>query len=168
VSLPRPRRPARAAALLLGAWVVLGCGDRDAAGTWIRRAREANARADAALARGDAGSARLELEALLEGPAPASVKAGDRVAVLQDAYYRLAQLELAASAPDRALKWAEQGLALGRGEDLFAANLLVASGRAREALRDDARAVEDYREALRINELLLVRALQAGGGSQAP
>lgn len=150
--------------------VALGCGEgaRPGAAGWIRRAREMNERADAALARGDVQAARSGLESLLNDPVPASVAARDRRVVFQDAAFRLAELALSAQEPKRAREWVERGLALGRSDDLFTANLLVAGGRAREAAGDDHGAVEDYREALRINEALLEDALRAKEGSPKP
>lgn len=150
--------------------VALGCGDgaRPGAAGWIRQAREVNEHADAALARGDVQAARAALESLLNDPAPASVAARDRRVVLQDAAFRLAELALSAQEPKRAREWVERGLALGRSDDLFTANLLVAGGRARESLGDDHGAIEDYREALRINEALLEDALRAKEGSPKP
>jgi len=81
--------------------------------------------------------------------------------VAQDACYRLAELEIASGRPTQAIAEADACLRRDRVRDLFTANLLYVRGRAHETLRQDARAAQDYQEALRINEELLQAALQA-------
>lgn len=141
--------------VLLGA----GCGHESPGRDWVARTETAHRRADEALARGDFTAGREALAGLLATPPPAGVSAEDRRLIEQDALFRLALLEIGAGRADVALGWADQGLRIGRHDDLFSANLLVARGRAHEALGQDAVAAEDYHAALVINEGLLGQVL---------
>jgi len=126
--------------------------------SWVERARDAHARADAALARGDLDGGRTALRELVDVPPPGAIALDDRRVVLQDALYRLAEIENSDRRPQAALAWADRGLALG-GRDLFYANLLVARGHAREQLGEDTWALTDYHDALVINDEILEKAL---------
>jgi hypothetical protein len=103
------------------------------------------------------------LEQLVSRPAPASVASGDRRAVLQDAYARLAIIALAEHAAAQAIRDADAGLALGEGRDVFTATLRTLRGRAAEALGNDAEAARDYEAAQLIDEALLQGALSGKG-----
>ena len=125
---------------------------------WLDRAQEAHLRADAALARGDLDAGRSALRELCDAPVPRTIALDDQRVVLQDAYFRLAEIELADRKPQAALAWADRGLALG-GRDLFTANLLIARGHAREDLGEEVWATTDYHDALVINDELLQKTL---------
>ena len=173
VSIAAGRGATRALVVVaLAAAVALAAGcsraDESAAGEtqspasaaeWVADARRAHDEADRALARGDADVARRVLSDALRAEVPGGVGELDRRAVRQDLAYRLAQVELEAGAPEAAVRWAEQGLAEGRENDVFTANLLVVRGSAREALGNEREAADDYFEALEINEALLRRTL---------
>jgi hypothetical protein len=127
------------------------------AAAWAAAVADKHAEADRLIDRGDAEGARRVLASIVE---PAAILAGGvapetRRVLLQDTHFRLARLELDARAPRAAAQQAAQGLALGGGEDLFVANLLVARGTAHEALGETKAALDDYDRALRINEALL-------------
>jgi predicted negative regulator of RcsB-dependent stress response len=144
-------------------WIVaalaLCCGRAPEGQGWIASARDAQRSADDALARGDVDAARQALRGIVETAAPARVSADDRRGVVQDAAFRLARIELDEARPGAALEWTDQGLR-ERGIDAFTANLLIARGRAHEALGDAAAAAADYHEALQIHDALLRRALE--------
>jgi hypothetical protein len=152
----------RRIALLALAGTLLGCGG-DAA-RWIEGAAFTNEQADASLREGQLPRARAVLEQLVTRPAPASVADGDRRAVLQDAYARLAVIALAEHAPAQAIRDADAGLALGERRDVFTATLRTLRGRAGEALGKDAEAARDYEAAQLIDEALLEGALSGKGG----
>lgn len=172
--LPAPRRegdgtrPRRLAALaLLGVLAVVGCARARRAGDsrWIAEAEHRHAVADQELQGGNVRAARDALRGLVDAPAPGDVPAPDRRSILQDTYFRLAEIDLGARNPRAALASAERGLALGRADDLFVANLLVVRGAAHEALDDGAAAAADYHEALVINDKLLADSLRGGAGA---
>lgn len=139
-----------------------GAAERTAAAAWVGAARGAHAAADAALERGDHDAARTALRAAWDRPAPPAVSTEDVRVVKQDLAYRLAEVELGAGEPARALAWTDRGLEQGRARDLFTANLLVARGRAQEALGNETEAAGSYFEALEINDDLLRRTLGEG------
>jgi hypothetical protein len=139
--------------------LLLACGCSHAAPGWLDHARDAHSRADAALARGDLDGGRSALRELVDASPPGGIALEDRRVVMQDALYRLAEIELSDRKPQAALSWADRGLALG-GRDVFYANLLVARGHAREQLGEDTWALTDYHDALVINDELLQKALQ--------
>jgi len=154
--LSRAIMAAAMAAVLAGC---AGCAGRADSGRWVRRALETNRLADRALAERDTATAVGLLRDLARDQAPAAVSARDGRLVRQDACFRLALLQLQQDRPDQALGWAEYGLELGRGQDLFTANLLVARGHANQALGHDKPAARDYHQALLINEDLMNQAL---------
>ncbi len=162
----------RLASLLVALVAAVGCARQEpsapSAAEWIGQAREAHAAADRAVAREDWSAARDALRRAWQREVPAAVGADDRRVVRQDLAYRLAEVELSAGAAEDALRWAEDGLREGRAEDVFTGNLLVARGRAREALGDDRRAAQDYFEALEINEALLRRTFDEGAPPEGP
>ena len=151
--------------VLLLAWG--GCGrssEPEVSPVWARQVAEAHAQADALMEPGRPpvalDEARRTLEAIVAG-AQAEGVAGDTGRVLlQDTYFRLAQLALSAGENQAAAVRADQGLALGGGNDLFVANLLVVRGAAREALGQTSPAAADYERALRINDALLRDTLE--------
>jgi hypothetical protein len=57
---------------------------------------------------------------------------------------------------------ADNGLRLGRADDIFCSNLLAARGRALAALGRDTEAASSYHEALEIDARLLHAALGRG------
>ena len=132
-------------------WLVLAApAAPDPRTAWIEEAQAAHRRADQ-----NDPLAMSALEGFAVRSAPRSVPPDEARAVRQDAWFRAAELWLQRRQPGAARDEAERGLALGKAEDLFTANLLVVRGRARELLQDDRGAVSDYQEALRINEVLL-------------
>jgi len=156
-------------ALLLLAAGVGGCAAREeeraeqvAAAVWIDAARRAHMEADAALARGDRQAARAVLRGAWDRATPSDVSSEDARVVKQDLAFRLAEIDLEAGQAADARQWADRGLELGRGRDLFTGNLLVARGRAKEALGEEREAAADYFEALEINDDLLRRTLGEG------
>jgi len=146
---------------LLGA-LAAGCARarHDGDARWIAEAEQRHARADQQLQAGDVPAARAALVGIVDGHVPTDIPPGDRRGVLQDTYFRLAELDLKAGDAHAALTDAERGLALGRADDdLFVANLLVARGAAHEALHDGGAAAADYHAALVINDKLLAETL---------
>lgn len=162
---PRPRLVAMVVALLVACVALLatGCPLTDDGVVWVEETQQASVRADELVRRGDRNGARRELRTIVELEAPESVAPADRRIVVQDATFRLAELDLGDGRAHEALRWAERGLALGVAEDVFAANLFVVRGRARETLGRDREAADDFYRALRINEELLRRALGEDG-----
>lgn len=148
-------------ALLVIAGTIPGCGGAGA--RWVDDAASTNAQVDASLRDGQPALARSLLEQLVSRPAPASVADGDRRAVLQDAWARLAVVALGDNAPEQAIRYADAGLALGEHGDVFTATLRTVRGRAAEALGRDADAVRDYQAAQIIDEALLEAALSGKG-----
>jgi hypothetical protein len=146
---------------VLAAIAALGCsrprvgGD----GRWIAEAERQHAIADERLAAKDLPGARMALLPIVGAAVPADVPADARRGVLQDTYFRMAKIDLDVGDPRVALGDADSGLALGRADDLFVANLLVVRGAAHEALNDGAAAASDYHAALMINDRLLVDTL---------
>lgn len=135
----------------------LGCDD--GAATWVEGAQTANATADTAMAREDWDAARMALRAAVDREVPNAIAEDDARVVRQDLLYRLALVELAAEDPAAAADRADEGLNLGRRDDVFTANLLTARARAREVLDRPREAAGDYFDALEINEKLLGEAL---------
>jgi hypothetical protein len=150
-------------ALAFLAAAIAGCGG--AAARWVDGAAAAHARADALVRGGQSDAAARVLVELVSRPVPARVAAQDRRAVLQDVYARLADLALAGGKPEEALRYADDGLALGEGRSVFTSALRTLRGRAEESLGRDAAAARDYEAAQIVAEALLRDAL-AGGGSR--
>ena len=148
---------------LLGA-LAAGCARarHDGDARWIAEAERRHALADQQLQAGNVPAARAALAGIIDGQVPASIPPDDRRGVLQDTYFRLSELDLKAGDARAAWTDAERGLALGRADDLFVANLLVARGAAHEAMHDGAGAAADYHAALVINDKLLAEVLRAG------
>ncbi|MBU0551265.1 hypothetical protein KKF91_04085 [Myxococcota bacterium] len=149
--------------VLLLSGLLLSCRGGEAPRRWAENVIEANQRVERALSRGDMTEAAEALRALTALEAPAGIDEVDARGIRQDASFRLALLRLEAGDAEGAKSWAEVGLKLGEGEDHFTANLLIARGRAYEALGDARGAARDYHAALRINEALMNQALQGGG-----
>jgi len=156
------KKAMKVAPLVLLATAIAGCG---AAARWVDDAAGAHAQADALARGGQPDAAARVLVELVSRPVPAQVAAQDKRAVLQDAYARLADLALAERNAEQALRYADAGLALGEGRDLFSSALRTFRGRAHEALGRDAEAARDYEAAQIVAEALLRNAL-AGGGSR--
>lgn len=133
------------------------CADAPA-GAWVESIAQANADADAALAKRNPAVAIRVLTRALAADAHGVASADLRV-VHADLYFRLAELELERGYPATARTRADQGLALGTPDDLYTANLFIVRGRANEAL-DPAAAIDDYHRALVINEALLADLLE--------
>ena len=147
----------RAIAMSLLLTLASGCGER--AGAWVERAATESAAAERARESGDRAEAMTHLRALVDSEVPTSVAEEDARVVRQDAYDRLARLVLEEGDPARALTLVDRGLGLGERDDVFTASLLTTRGRIHEAAGRDREAARDYHRALRINEVLLDRAL---------
>lgn len=136
---------------LLLALLLIGCGRS----SWTAEVAAGHRQADELIDRGDRLGARRVLASIVDGAGGVTEA---RRPLLQDTYFRLARLALATQDPATAAREADTGLALGDRSDLFAANLLIVRGAAREALGHNADAATDYERALRINESLLREA----------
>lgn len=132
---------------------------RPAAPTYVQEARQQHEETDLALEEGRLDDARHRLRPLVEQPAPSYVTAADARVLRLDAAYRLAEIELRASDPEAALRWAERGLLQERRRDFFVANLQIARGKALDALGRDVEAASAFHEALVINDELLQATL---------
>lgn len=130
---------------------------------WMNEAVRVNRLADEAMARGDRESAYAALIGFVQNKDALREARFDKSAVLMDAYFRLAEMALAARNAPAALLWSSRGLALGAANDLFTANLYIAKGHAALALGDDTMAGESFHKALAINEALLSIALGETG-----
>jgi hypothetical protein len=148
-------------ALVSALALATACSGRTDASDWIERAEAAHHDADRLLARGDVAGARAALRAPAEAPVPGTASPGDARIVRQDLYSRLATLETEHAEPKDAVRWATAGLSLGRGEDVFTANLEIVRGRALERLGDANGASRDYHDALVVTEALLDLSLGA-------
>jgi hypothetical protein len=119
--------------------------------------RGLHAEVDRLIDSGDLERARAVLEAAIDRPA-GTHREQSRV-IRQDLFYRLAEVNLELSAPERALAAAGSGLSLGRGADVFTANLLITQARALESLHRDREAAATFADAIGIDEALLKEAL---------
>ena len=128
---------------------------------WLMLISRAHVDADDASAGQRPDQAHAALRTALERAVPAQISAEHVRWVQQDLWYRLAMIDLERE-PTRALLEADRGLALGRNDDLFSANLLAARGRALQALGRDTEAASSYHAALKIDERLLRAALGPG------
>ena len=159
---------------LRAAWFLVLCTFLGACGTasdpagWLDRAAEAHERADRAIGSNDLDTARAALLEVLHPSSSLAIDDEDLRIVRQDLYFRLAGLELAEAAPEKALHWANEGLTLGAREDIFTANLLVVRGQANQALGNDHGAAQDFFEAQRINQVLLRSVLEAEETEEQP
>lgn len=153
--------------LLLVSTLLASCssGGSDAA-SFIDRAQKAHKDADGLVESGDLDGARRVLEIAAEATPPEKIGKNDGRIVRQDLYYRLTEVELAASHPDRAAAWASAGLALGQATDVFTANLHIGKARALERMSDAKGASREYHDALLVTEALLDQSL--GGSASAP
>ena len=149
----------RAPILLALALLAGGCAATVSPDEWIEAAAEAHERADKGLSAAEWDFARFSLMRVVESAAPAGLAVEDERAIREDTLFRLAHIELTRGQADAALEWANQGLDLGDGNDLFAANLHISRGHALERLGRDAEAAQAYHRALAINERLLARVL---------
>jgi hypothetical protein len=152
-----------ALAVVLSLAATLGCSQSRSGPRWASDVAAAHREADARVDAGDLTGARARLRALVdaqESEAGSEPPANpERRLALQDTYFRLSQLALAAHEPHQALADADAGLAFGDAPHVFVANLLVARGAAREAVGDPRGAATDYHRALSMNETLLAAAL---------
>ena len=150
----------RAAPVALAMLAVLALGACSAGSPgWVTEVAAASERADQAIADGRLDDARRELEAALALPVPEEIADPDADIVRKDILCRLSGVELADGDPASAADRADEGLNLGLSDDVFTAGLLVARGRAREALGRPREAAGDYFDALEIDERLLSEAL---------
>lgn len=154
----------RAACVILFALIALagGCSATRASEDWVTEAEGAHHMADERLAQGDIDGARQALRSATESNVPKGTNPEDARVVRQDLYYRLAALELSQNRVDEAQRWASVGLELGRGTDVFTANLYIARGKALERRGDASGASRDYHDALLITEALLDKSLGKG------
>lgn len=146
-------------AVTLVALGLAGCAARSDPEDWVTRTEGAHQTADERLGQGDVDGARSALRSATETAVPKGTNAEDARVVKQDLYYRLAALELAQNRTDEAIRWATTGLDLGRGSDVFTANLHIARGKALERRGDASGASRDYHDALLITEALLDKTL---------
>ncbi len=151
---------------LLASSLLASCSRTDDAVSFIDRAQKAHIDADGLLETGDLDGARRVLRSAVEATPPGEIRSNDGRIVRQDLYYRLTEVELAASRPDRAAAWASAGLALGQATDVFTANLHIGKARALERMSDASGASREYHDALLVTEALLDRSL--GGSASAP
>jgi hypothetical protein len=138
------------------------CSSTRGAEDWVTQAESAHQVADERLGQGDVQGARNALRTATESKVPKSANPDDARVVRQDLYYRLAALELSQDKPNDAERWATLGLDIGRGTDVFTANLYIARGKALEKRGDASSASRDYHAALLITESLLDRSLGKG------
>jgi predicted negative regulator of RcsB-dependent stress response len=148
-----------AVALLFLLVAATACSARSSSEEWVTQAESAHHVADERIAQGDFDGARTALRSATEAPVPGTTNREDARVVRQDLYYRLASLDLSQSRPDDAVRWATTGLDLGRGTDVFTANLFIARGKALERRGDASGASRDYHDALLISEALLDKTL---------
>jgi hypothetical protein len=151
---------------LLASSLLASCSGTGDAASFIERAQQAHQGADRLLEAGNLDGARRLLRGAVEATPPDGIQANDGRIVRQDLYYRLTEVELAASHPDRAAAWASAGLALGQATDVFTANLHIGKARALERMSDASGASREYHDALLVTEALLDRSL--GGSASAP
>lgn len=157
-------RPRVLAILLV---LVGACVDTSDEAAWIERADTARRGADAALLLAEHEASRAtaiaeateQVEAALNDPPPPDLAREHLEAVQQDLAFELANLELAAHDAASALAACDRGLSINRRPTIFTGKLLVARGRAQEALNQPQAAASDYYDALRINEELMAHAL---------
>jgi tetratricopeptide (TPR) repeat protein len=150
------------AGLLACGALLTGCGQGER--VWIEESAADSRLAERALAEGRTDHAVAHLERIALRQVPGGVAEEDARVVRQDAYDRWARIELERGDARKALRLVDRALALGEREDVFTANLLTTRGRIREAEGEDREAARDYHRALRIEEVLLERAL--GGGDE--
>jgi tetratricopeptide (TPR) repeat protein len=129
------------------------------ASLWLEEIKAKSIQADLALKEERFQDAILALSSIVENKGPQEVEREDVRIVRQDACFRLATIYLEDRNPQEALKWSEFGLGLGQKDDLFETNLLLAKGRALEALGQEQQAAAIYHKALLINEKLLHNVL---------
>lgn len=135
-------------------------------GEWVLQVRRANEDTDAALARQDTVAAQTALKSALALDVPAAILPIHARAVRQDLLFRLASVALQRDDGSAALDAADEGLTLGRGTDVFTANLLIARGRALEMSDRGKDAAKSYYEALQINQQLLRTVLSGDAGTR--
>jgi len=82
--------------------------------------------------------------------------------VIQDLYYRLAQLLADTGKTERAALEIERGLAVDAASTLARANLLALHGKVLEQLGNPEAAAKAYHAALLVNEVLMDQALSGG------
>jgi hypothetical protein len=148
--------------LVLVAALLGGCSATRGTEDWVTQAESAHHVADERIGQGDIDGARNALRSATESKAPKGTNPEDARVVRQDLYYRLAALELSQNKPNDAERWASVGLELGRGTDVFTANLFIARGKALERRGDASGASRDYHDALLITEALLDKSLGKG------
>jgi len=127
---------------------------------YFKVAMAANRVADQLVQKGETTAAGELLRIAADRPAPAGAQPDDARIVRQDLYYRVADLALATGSVDAATRAASKGIELGRGTDVFTANLLIVRGRAFEQGKDVASASRDYHDALVITDKLLEERLR--------
>jgi len=113
------------------------------------------------------GTERALRQAISEAPDAPNV--GERW-VIQDLYYRLAQLLTDTGAADSAATEVERGLAIDAAPTLARANLLALHGKLLEKRGETEAAAKAYHGALLVNEVLMDQALNGSTeqGSKQP
>ena len=148
--------------LLFGISWLAGCaGPRSESEppAWLVVARAAHQQADRGIAAEKFEPARSALRHALELSGEGSLTIAQQQ-IVQDLYFRAAEVELLDGQPAAAASLASEGLRRGPAGSVFAANLFIARGQARVVLGQDVSAGRDYHEALKINERLLEQALK--------
>jgi predicted negative regulator of RcsB-dependent stress response len=154
----RPLAFALLVAFACGPWLA-GCDPGADARAWVEATEADSQAADAAFEAGELEVAAQRLEAIAARPAPSSVAADDARVVRQDAYERLARVQLELEELDAAQASVDRGIALGDADDVFVANLYTTRGRIHERAGRDREAAADYHRAITILEAALGRAL---------
>jgi tetratricopeptide (TPR) repeat protein len=143
-------------ATLLALLALSGCAPAEEQPlAWVTRMSVLQGQATMAMANNDVQRALQALTDIADGAAPPSIAPADLRVIRQDACYQLGLLTYRQGDPELARRWVEQGLHLGRANDLFTANLLTLRGQLFQIQGRDAEAVNDYHAALVINEGLL-------------
>ena len=126
---------------------------------WVNAIDVLDKRVDEAFDKGDLQSALKHIDEALVLETPPAVNIDDRRTIKQDLYFRSAQAYIEMNQPKLALAQCDTGLLLGKREDIFTVNLLIARAEAQKMLGANVSASDDYLDALRINQKLLDKAL---------
>jgi tetratricopeptide (TPR) repeat protein len=154
----------RTGLLVLACLGLVGCGRASPeALDYLDHQRSLQTLADQAVAEGRLGDAHTALGTAARLRAPTGMDPAEVAALQRDACLRLANLDLQRGQAEQALRSAQRGLDLAPSRDLFTAGLLVARGKAEEALDRDSEAIADYHAAQIIDEALLAAEAADGG-----
>lgn len=133
---------------------------KDRGGNWVNLVQAAHRSADAASSVGLDETERALRAALASAPDAPNER--ERW-VIQDLYYRLAQLLVDRGVQDQAEGQIAKGLQVDAAPTLARANLLALRGKVLERQGQQEAASEAYHSALLINEVLMDRALNGTG-----